>query len=105
MTGVSQKALVRVLGTGALAFGVLGLVSPERLARMMDADEEHARSIGFREVGNAIVLFWSDDPRPAIVQRMLYDVGDAFYLAGRKPAAAAAAFAFAGLGALALAAD
>jgi hypothetical protein len=105
MAGVSQKTLTRVLGLGALAFGVLGVVRPASLGRMMDAEEEHARSIGFRDLGNAIALFWSDDPRPAIVQRMLYDLGDALYLAGRKPAAAAAALAFAGLGAIALAAD
>lgn len=105
LLGVSQKSLTRVLGLGALAFGVLGVVRPASLARMMDADEDHARLVGFREVGNALALFWSADPRPAIVQRMLYDVGDALYLASRKPRAAAAALGFAGLGALALAAD
>jgi hypothetical protein len=103
--GVSQRQLTRVLGTGALAFGLLGVVSPGRLARMMDADEAHARSVGFRDLGNALALFTSGDPRPAILQRMLYDVGDALHLLGRKPAAAAAALGFAALGALALVAD
>ena len=103
MAASSQRALTRILGTGALVFGVLGVAHPATLARMMDADESHARSIGFRDLGNALVLFVSPDPRPAIVQRMLYDLGDAVHLAGRKPAAAAAAVAFAGLGAVALA--
>ena len=105
MAGPSQHALTRILGTGALAFGLLGVMRPARLARMMDASEEHARSVGFRDLGNALVLLVSPDPRPAIVQRMLYDLGDAMHLAGRKPAAAAAAVAFAGLGAVALASD
>jgi hypothetical protein len=105
VAGLSQRALTRLLGTGALAFGVLGVVRPATLARMMDADEDHARSVGFRDLGNALLLFVSPDPRPAIVQRMLYDVGDALHLARRKPGAAAAAVAFAGLGAVALASD
>jgi hypothetical protein len=105
VAGLSQRGLTRILGTGALAFGVLGVVRPAVLARMMDASEDHARAIGVRDLGNALVLFASRDPRPAIVQRMLYDVGDAFQLAPRKPAAAAAAIGFAALGALALASE
>jgi hypothetical protein len=105
--GVSQKSLTRVLGLGTLAFGVLGVVRPASLARMMDAEEEHARAIGYRDLGSGLALLWSADPRPPIVQRMLYDVGDALYLASRKPAAAAAAAAlgFAALCAVALFSD
>jgi hypothetical protein len=93
-----------VLGIGALAFGVLGVLRPAALARMMDSDEETARTVGFRDLGNALALLWSADPRPAIVQRMLYDVGDALHLARRKPGAAAGALGFAALGGVAIAA-
>lgn len=95
--------IVRVLGAGALGFGLLGLASPRRLARMMATDEDTARTIGFRDVGSALALLASSDKRIAVVQRMLLDLGDASLLARRKPVAAAAALAFAGLGALALA--
>jgi hypothetical protein len=103
--GVSQKSLTRVFGFGTLAFGVLGVARPASLARMMDAEEEHARAIGYRDLGSGLALLWSADPRTAIVQRMIYDVGDALYLASRKPVAAAGALGFAALCTVALLSD
>ena len=104
MALVSQRSISYVLGGGALAFGVLGLVDPARLARMMAGDEETARAIGFRDVGNAIAIFATGGGRPAIVQRMLFDVGDAVMFGPRKPKVAVGALAFAALGGVALAA-
>lgn len=103
--GVSQKSLTRVLGVVTLSFGVLGVARPAALARMMEAEDEHARAIGYRDLGSGLALLWGRDPRSAIVQRIFYDVSDALYLASRKPAAAAAALGFAGLCAVALLAD
>jgi hypothetical protein len=94
---------VRVLGAGSLAFGVLGLVRPARLARMMAIGEDAARIVGFRDTGSALALFASADKRLAVVQRMLFDAGDAALLARRRPGAAVAALAFGCLGAAALA--
>lgn len=105
LLGVSQKSLTRVLGLGTLAFGVLGVARPASLARMMDAEEEHARAIGYRDLGSGFALLWGRDPRSAILQRIVYDVSDALYLASRKPVAAAAALGFAGLCTLALSSD
>lgn len=103
--GVSQKSLTRVLGVGTLAFGLLGIARPAVLARLMDAEEEHARAVGYRDLGSGLALLWSSDRRAAIAQRMLYDVSDALYLSSRKPAAAAAALGFAALCAVAYVLD
>jgi hypothetical protein len=95
---MSRDTVVKILGGGALAFGVLGLVRPARLAALMEADEEAAREVGVRDVGNGILLLASPDPRPAIAQRALYDVADAVMFGRRKPGVAAGALAFAALG-------
>jgi len=70
---------------------------------MLGSSEETARELGFRDLGNALVIFAAGDPRPGIAQRMLYDLSDAYLFGRRKPAVAAAALAFALLGAIALA--
>jgi hypothetical protein len=91
-----------VLGGGAFAFGALGLLAPRRLAAMVgSADEDIGRSLGARDLGNALV-FAAGANRAAIAQRLLYDVSDALQFRRRKPAAGAGALAFAGLGAIAL---
>ena len=105
MRSPSQARLTQVLGAGALLFGVLGVVRPASLARMLGSSDETARGVGFRDLGNALVLFALRDPGPGIAQRMLYDLSDAYVFGRRKPAVAAAALGFAALGALALAAD
>jgi len=83
-----------VLAGGSLAFGLLGLVAPGRLARMMGSDEETARAIGLRDVGNALT-FALAPTRAAATQRMLYDLGDAAVFGPRKPGVAAGALSFA----------
>lgn len=95
---MSRDTITKILGGGALAFGVLGLVQPGRLAKMMAADEETAREVGFRDVGNGLLLLASPDPRPAIAQRALYDVADAVMFGPRKPGVAVGALSFFALG-------
>ena len=91
-----------VLGCGALAFGVLGVAAPARLATMVGAgDPAVGRGIGLRDLGNALV-FASGSSRTAIMQRMLFDVSDAIQFGRRKPKVGAGALAFAALGAAAL---
>lgn len=87
-----------ILGSGALAFGILGLVAPKRLAKMMDADVDAARAIGFRDVGNGLAFVFAPTSVAAL-QRMLYDIGDAASFGPRKPAVAAGALSFAALSA------
>lgn len=92
------RAGAAVLAGGSLAFGLLGLVAPGRLARMMGSDEETARAIGLRDVGNALT-FALAPTRAAATQRMLYDLGDAAVFGPRKPGVAAGALSFAVLAA------
>lgn len=101
MPGPSQETVVRVLGAGALGFGLLGAVRPASLAKMMGAEEVTAREIGFRDLGSAIALLATARPRPAIAQRILYDLSDAALFGRGRPKVAAGALAFAALGVLA----
>ena len=102
MSRPTQRGLARFLGPGALAFGVLGLARPGFLARLAATDEETARELGFRDLGNGALLVASADPRLAIGQRVLFDVSDALVFGRRKPGVAVSALAFAALGAYAL---
>ena len=91
-----------ILGGGALAFGVLGIAAPARVAAMVgSSDPGVGREIGLRDLGNALV-FASGSNRTAIMQRMLFDVSDAIQFGRRKPAVGAGALVFAALGAVAL---
>jgi hypothetical protein len=94
---MKRDTVTKILGAGALAFGVLGLVRPAKLADMMAADEETAREVGFRDVGNGLLLLVSPDPRPAIAQRALYDVADAVMFGPRKTTVLVGALGFAAL--------
>jgi hypothetical protein len=90
-----------VLAAGALGFGVFGIASPARLARMLGSDEATAREVGFRDLGNGLVILAA--PTAGIAQRMLYDVSDAIMFGRRRPRVAVGALGFATLGAYTLA--
>jgi hypothetical protein len=92
------KIAAAVLGSGALAFGLLGLVAPGKLARMMATDVDTARAVGFRDTGNALA-FALAPTWAAALQRGLYDVGDALAFGRRKPTVLAGALSFAALSA------
>src|SRR4051812_36185602 len=91
-----------MLAGGALGFGVLGLVAPARLARMLGCDEETARELGVRALGNGLVILAA--PTAGLAQRALFDVGDAVVFGRRRPKVAVGALAFAALGVYTLAA-
>jgi hypothetical protein len=71
-------------------------------SRLGATEEETARELGFRDLGNGALLLAGADPRLAIGHRVLFDVSDAFLFGRRKPAVALGALAFAALGAYAL---
>jgi len=99
---VTEQWPPAVLGDGAFAFGVLGVVAPRRLAATVGStDKQLGRELGARDLDNALV-FAAGANRTAIAQRMLYDASDAIRFGRRKPAVGAGALAFAGLGAIAL---
>lgn len=83
-----------ILASGALAFGVLGLVAPRRLAEMMAIDVDTARAIGLRDTGNALA-FALAPTSAAAVQRLAYDLGDAVVFGPRKRTTVAGALSFA----------
>lgn len=107
MTRPSRTTLARLLGGGTLAFGVLGVTRPAVLAAMLDADEDAARTLGLRDLGSGLALLATagGDPRAALAQRVLFDVGDAAVFGRRRPLVAVAALSFAAVCALALAAE
>lgn len=102
MAALTRRRLANFLGAGTLAFGMLGLVRPGSLARMVDSSEETAREIGVRDTANGLLLLALGDPRPAIAQRAFYDVSDAVLFGRRKPVVAVAALGFAALSLFAL---
>jgi hypothetical protein len=98
-----QRSISAVLGGGALAFGVFGVVAPGRLAKLVGSDDaDLGRELGYRDLGNALV-FAAGANRVAIMQRMLFDVSDAIQFGRRKPLVGAGALGFAALGGVALA--
>jgi hypothetical protein len=100
---VSQfQSCLLILRAGALGFGLLGAAKPQSFARMIHSDEDTARAIGYRDLGNAALLLASENPRAAIVQRTLYDLSDAWVFGRRNVGAAVSALAFAAVGGLAL---
>jgi hypothetical protein len=91
-----------VLAAGALGFGALGLAAPGRLARLVGSDEETARELGFRDLGNGLVILAA--PTAGLAQRAFYDASDAVMFGRRKPNVGVGALAFAALGVYTLAA-
>jgi hypothetical protein len=94
--------LTGVLAAGALGFGVLGLAAPSRLARLVGSDEETARELGVRDLGNGLVILAA--PSAGLAQRAFYDLSDAVLFGRRKPKVGVGALAFAALGVYTLAA-
>lgn len=92
-------------GIGSLGFGALGVAKPDVSRRLVGSTRDEARELGFRDLGCALVIYSSDDPRPGIAARMLFDVGDAVVYGRRKPAVAVIALAAVALGAVALVVD
>jgi hypothetical protein len=61
-----------------------------------------ARQLGIRDLGSAITLLASPDPRGAFATRVVYDLSDAVVFGRRRPKVAAMAFGFAAIGVAAL---
>lgn len=89
-----------VLAAGALGFGVLGLVAPRRVAKLVASDEETARELGVRDLANGLVILAA--PQAGLAQRIFYDLSDAALFGRRKPKVGIGAVAFAALGAYTL---
>jgi len=92
--------LVSALGYGSVALGVVGLLAPRQVARLMNDDPTLARPLSLRDalIGVAILR---DRGAASLVVRGLSDVSDAVRLHRRSPLVAFGAF---GVGVIAFAA-
>ena len=97
-----REPIPLIIGAGALAFGVLGVVKPRAMAWLVGSTDDVGRQLGFRDLGNALT-FASGATRPALMQRLLFDISDALMFGRRKPYVGVAALSVAALDALALA--
>lgn len=87
---------------GSLGFSALAFLNPTGIARLIGKDADVARALGARDLGSGLSLLVSAEPRAAIVQRVLYDIGDAAIFGPARPRVIPWALGFAALGILAL---
>ena len=92
-----------VLAGGCAWWAALAFLRTDSMAEMLGASASEVRALGLRDVGSGLTLALSDDPRPAIGARMLFDLSDALSYAPGRPTVAAMTLGFAALGAAALA--
>jgi hypothetical protein len=97
-----REPIALILGGGALFFGVLGVVKPRAMAWLMGSNDEIGRQLGFRDLGNAL-MFAAGATRPALAQRLLYEISDIVMFGRRRPLVGAAVLGIAALDAFALA--
>jgi hypothetical protein len=95
--------MVLVLAGGCAWWAALAFLRTESMAQMLGASRGEVRALGLRDVGSGLALAMSEDPRPAIGARMLFDLSDALSYARGRPKVAAMTLGFAALGAAALA--
>jgi hypothetical protein len=99
---VSQRAWSIGMGVATLGFVAWAFAREERLAELLGSDLETARAMAVRDLGSAVVLLTSRDPRPALTARVLYDLSDAAIFGRGRPKVAASALGFAAIGLTAL---
>jgi hypothetical protein len=95
---VSNRGWSYLLGAACLGFAGWALARPDRLAALIDSDLATARAMAVRDFGSGVALVASRDPRPAMVARVLYDIGDAAIFGRGRPKVVASALGFAALG-------
>lgn len=85
------------LGLGSLAIGVVSLLRPGLVGRILKVDRSTVWLIAVRDLASAwLILGWGG--RLAYATRALFDLGDAGMMARRRPMAALMAAATAVLG-------
>ena len=95
---MTQRRWALGMGAATLAFAGWALARTERLAEMLGSDLETARAMAVRDLGSAITLLASPDPRPPLLARVLYDASDTVIFGRGRPKVAAGALGFALLG-------
>lgn len=102
MPTLTQRRFARGLGWGCLGFAALALIRPAGIARLIGHDDDVARALGLRDLGSGLTLLCSDDVEPALMARVVFDVGDAVIFGRREPRGIPWALGFAALGIAAL---
>jgi len=83
--------LVSALGYGSVALGVVGLLAPRQVARLMNDDPDLARPLSLRDALIGVAILRDRGPA-SLVARGLSDVSDAVRLRRRSPLVALGAF-------------
>lgn len=91
------RPLGLVLGWASLGIGMLGMLAPGWLARIMRIDRSAVWILAVRDIGSAWLLLGRGG-RLAFLSRMVFDLGDGALMLRRRPALAGLAFASALVG-------
>jgi len=102
MLPISQRAWARMLAVVCAWWVALAFARTERMAAMIGVSASEIRALGVRDLGNALALALSSDPRGAIGMRTLFDLSDAARYGRGKPRVLAMTAGFAAFGALGL---
>jgi hypothetical protein len=95
---MTQRQWAIGMGAATLAFVAWAFARTDELAALLESDVATARAMAVRDLGSGITLLASKEPRPALVARALYDLGDAAVFGRSRPKVAASALGFAALG-------
>ena len=85
----ASRALAAVAGLVAVPC----LLAPRRVGRLTDLSPDAVRLIGVRDVGSGVSLVPAPGSRAPVVARLVFEIGDALVLRGRRRAFAALAVA------------
>lgn len=97
---VILRQVVAGLGYGSVALGIVGMLAPQQVARLMNDDPDLARPLSLRDALIGVAILRERGPASLVV-RGLSDVSDAVRLHRRSPLVALGAF---GVGVVAFAA-
>jgi hypothetical protein len=97
-----RQILVGLLSGGSLAFGILALVRPQKVAPLVGGSTAVAQALGARDVGAGLALAISPGARGPLIARLVFDLHDGITLGREQPKVAAMAYGFAALGVAAL---
>ena len=99
MIPVSQRSWARMLALVCGGWIVLALTRTSRVADAIGATESEVRALAVRDLGSAVMLVTTADPRPAIGTRVLFDLADSARYGRGRPALLASTLGFAVVGA------
>jgi hypothetical protein len=99
MVPVSQRTWARLLALACGGWVALALGRTDRVAQAIGADASEVRALAVRDMGSAVTLIASADPRAAMAARVLFDLSDAARYGRGGPTLAASILGFAAVGA------